>query len=133
MEEKMEETHGDDSTYGQQAGDSNGIKHCRKVEYDEAGLPKHLPIGVDKNGQGPVSERDPEFVRLECWCGEKNCKKYAEQEYVAEWIKKNEATIARAFMQPRCVYCEKLAQFENVIGFTGPDPVMEKVCREHQK
>ena len=39
-------------------------------------LPKHLAMGVDKNGGGPCDPPDPEYVKTICWCGEEGCKKY---------------------------------------------------------
>lgn len=47
------------------------------VEYDEGGLPVHVGIGINKDGQGPVDEDDPQFDRIICWCIDGDeCKKY---------------------------------------------------------
>lgn len=35
-------------------------------EYDDSGLPVHLYIGVDVNGNGPTN--DGEAYRFICWC-----------------------------------------------------------------
>lgn len=47
----------------------NGINMSTPM-YD---LPEHLPIGINKDGQGPVAEDDPEFDRIICWCGDAGC------------------------------------------------------------
>jgi len=38
---------------------------------DEGGLPVHLPMGVNQQGQGP--EDDSAAHHFECWCGDANC------------------------------------------------------------
>jgi len=38
---------------------------------DEAGMPAHLPMGVNALGQGPVS--DDEAHHWVCWCGMPKC------------------------------------------------------------
>lgn len=38
---------------------------------DEAGMPKHLPMGVNEQGQGP--EDDSKAHHWVCWCGDPNC------------------------------------------------------------
>ena len=41
-----------------------------------AGLPVHLSMPVNKDGQGPLDDNDPTFDRFVCWCGDDRCKKY---------------------------------------------------------
>lgn len=38
-------------------------------------LPEHLWMGVNRDGEGPVSEREPDFWDYVCWCGEPGCTK----------------------------------------------------------
>lgn len=38
---------------------------------DESGLPTHLPMGVNAEGQGPTDDADAHH--LECWCGQPDC------------------------------------------------------------
>lgn len=38
---------------------------------DDAGMPAHLPIGVNANGQGP--EDDSAAYAFTCWCGDPEC------------------------------------------------------------
>lgn len=45
------------------------------VEY-RGDLPVHQQIGVNKKGDGPVSEFDSDYDRTVCWCGDDNCEKY---------------------------------------------------------
>lgn len=47
------------------------------TEYNDDGLPTHVPIGINEAGDGPVDEKDPDYHRTICWCinGE-NCEKY---------------------------------------------------------
>lgn len=45
-------------------------------ELDEGGLPKHMAIGVNKFGHGPVDEHGPDYDRTVCWCGEPECLEY---------------------------------------------------------
>lgn len=48
------------------------------VEYDEGGLPVHLPININAAGDGPVDDGDPEYAETVCWCGTPGCRKYEE-------------------------------------------------------
>jgi hypothetical protein len=41
------------------------------VEYAEDGLPVHLIIPVDENGDGPVPEDETDHWA--CWCGDEHC------------------------------------------------------------
>jgi hypothetical protein len=41
-------------------------------------LPEHFPIGVDKNGNGPILEDESQFDHIECWCSNNQCEKYKE-------------------------------------------------------
>ena len=45
---------------------SKGIGGIMTVEYDDGGLPVHLYIGVDIEGNGPTN--DGEAYRFICWC-----------------------------------------------------------------
>ena len=47
----------------------NGEEWC-------AGLPVHLDMPVNKDGQGPLDDDDPEVDRITCWCGDDTCKRY---------------------------------------------------------
>lgn len=38
---------------------------------DEAGMPVHFPIGVNREGQGP--EDDLVAHHITCWCGRDQC------------------------------------------------------------
>ena len=49
-------------------------------DYDEGGLPVHLLIPVNANGQGPVS--DEETVGYVCWCGTPNCDKWLDDKWL---------------------------------------------------
>lgn len=37
----------------------------------EGGLPTHLPMGVDKFGDGPENDDEAEYWR--CWCADPEC------------------------------------------------------------
>lgn len=50
----------------------------RLVEYDEGGLPIHLRMRVNKNGEGPIDDSDLTYDHDECWCGIKDCVKWEE-------------------------------------------------------
>ena len=43
-------------------------------------IPEHVSIGVNKQGQGPVDEADPEYDRTVCWCGVLGCRKFEARE-----------------------------------------------------
>ena len=40
---------------------------------DEAGMPIHWPMPVNRKGQGPCSTSDSDFVGWLCWCGDTTC------------------------------------------------------------
>lgn len=42
-----------------------------RLGVDDGGLPTHLPMGVNKDGQGP--EDDAEAHHYECWCIDPDC------------------------------------------------------------
>ena len=42
-----------------------------RLGLDEAGMPKHLPMGVTAEGQGPTN--DAEAHHFVCWCGLSDC------------------------------------------------------------
>jgi hypothetical protein len=42
-----------------------------QLGHDEGGLPKHLPISINENGQGPT-EPDPAYAWV-CWCWDPEC------------------------------------------------------------
>ena len=31
-------------------------------------LPKHCPMSVNSDGNGPLDDSDPNVARLDCWC-----------------------------------------------------------------
>lgn len=37
-------------------------------EYDEGGLPIHLPMLVTAEGRGPCDDSDPDAHHYVCWC-----------------------------------------------------------------
>jgi hypothetical protein len=41
-----------------------------------AGLPVHLAMDVNADGDGPLDKGDPTFDREACWCGDDGCRKY---------------------------------------------------------
>ena len=41
-----------------------------------ADLPVHLSMPVNKDGQGPLNNDDPNIDRIVCWCGDDACQKY---------------------------------------------------------
>jgi hypothetical protein len=45
--------------------------HWEGLGVEEGGLPKHLPMGVNAEGQGPESDHDAHH--WECWCPDKGC------------------------------------------------------------
>lgn len=61
------------------------------AEYDEAGMPRHLPMGVNAQGQGPVEPDEPHH-RV-CWCMYPEC--YWTKALAAERAEERER-IARA-------------------------------------
>lgn len=49
----------------------HSIDDCPHV--DEAGMPKHLPMPVNADGQGPLNDSDPDIGAVVCWCGDPRC------------------------------------------------------------
>ena len=50
------------------------------VEYDDGGMPVHIWMSVNKNGDGPLNDDDPEVDRIVCWCGDDTCTKYMRED-----------------------------------------------------
>jgi hypothetical protein len=80
-----------------------------RLGYDESWMPKHFPIGLTEDGQGPTN--DSEARHWGCWCGEQECAldqvlrvaseskvKVCDQEHGA---KDNAATVYGHFGSPR--------------------------------
>jgi hypothetical protein len=40
------------------------------------GLPTHIAMDVNADGDGPLDRDDPSFNRTVCWCGDDGCRKY---------------------------------------------------------
>jgi len=69
---------------------SENIRRTREHFTDDHGLPgtecetycsfagevTHCPIDVTKDGQGPVSQSDPDYHRTVCWCRREGCTRY---------------------------------------------------------
>jgi hypothetical protein len=45
-------------------------------EYDEGGLPVHLPMGITIDGEGPCDEDAEDYSRTVCWCHTPQCTKH---------------------------------------------------------
>jgi hypothetical protein len=41
-------------------------------------LSEHFPIGVNRNGDGPVDENEPDYLKTVCWCADPDCRKHLE-------------------------------------------------------
>ena len=54
---------------GRESGGDPGF--WDRLGYDDAGMPKHLPMGVNERGQGP--ENDSAAHAYVCWCGDVEC------------------------------------------------------------
>ena len=44
--------------------------------HPETGLPVHLGMPVNRDGQGPLDKGDPAFVGWQCWCGDPWCEAF---------------------------------------------------------
>jgi hypothetical protein len=41
--------------------------------YGEDGMPLHLPMAFNIDGQGPLNDSDPDIAYWGCWCGKNPC------------------------------------------------------------
>ena len=84
-------------------------------------IPEHLPMGVNKDGQGPVDEGDPEYDRTVCWCGKTGC------EFVGERPRETTAKV----IDPPCPVCSEPMDVENIVWvWNAKFYCSEKCCRQ---
>lgn len=63
----------EDLRRGRPLGEASGgfVPFWDGLGVDEGGMPRHLPMGVTREGRGP--ERDEAAHHYTCWCGNVEC------------------------------------------------------------
>lgn len=85
-------------------------------------LPGHCPIGVNENGEGPVSYHDRDFDHWSCWCSDGDDCELVEPRFVTSFSRKLVRVITQSITdlesahRPQWYSYEAQAQGKKPIG-----------------
>lgn len=93
----------------------------------DTGLPKHVMIGMTKEGRGPAFPQDIGFDRWACWCGDNECQEWramaTEEDLIEAFISRTRLRGVNLAMEsakqyPGAIFMAR-AQDGNVYTFTA--------------